>query len=376
MKLPEISIPPGEIDSVLKAYRYPCRFILQPGDYTTRGIWNFLTNFDCCMLPPQSELIGAGSQLTTLRLFNPVTSTVGSGIYPQYAILTGGNRSSGSNVIQSSRMKISGLTIDCNYNMPVIGIHLWTTNAIVEDVVVTRVGGDWNTKWEGFGILINNSGNVNQIDGGHVVRNCKVYVESGAYVTGLYIGCLQRKIPLEHSLIENCKVLCYEDGPLPHAAYGINSQLTLKNCEAYGFDHAIFNDTGNTYNVLITDSVFRKTGYSYMALRANESGWDRENIMTDNCFIEFDSVKSDHIALLVCDDQSPTKDKAFIKNVLIKNCVVTNKTTKTFYLGSINGKNFSNIGLQKNILPSKNSGPVIANLAKDFFWVDRDSTLM
>ena len=93
MKLPEITIPPGEIDTVLKAYRYPCRFILQPGEYTTKGIWNFLNDFDCCMLPPQSELIGAGSQTTILKLSNPVTSIIsGSGIYPQYAVLTGGNK--------------------------------------------------------------------------------------------------------------------------------------------------------------------------------------------------------------------------------------------------------------------------------------------
>jgi hypothetical protein len=376
MKLLEVTIPPGDIDNVLKAYRVPCRFILQPGDYTTRGIWNFLTNFDCCMLPPQSELIGAGSQLTNLKLSNPVMSTAGSGIYPQYAVLTGGNRISGSNVLPASRTKVSGLTIDCAYNMPTIGLQLWTSNAIVEDVIVNNVWGNRDTNWEGFGILINNSGNPNQIDGGHVVRNCKVYVKSGAYATGLYVGCVQRKTPLEHSVVENCKVLSYEDGSLPHAAYGINSQLTIKNCESYGFNHVIFNDTSDTYNTLINDCVFRKTGYAYMALRANKSGWHRENVITNNCIIEFDSVSSDHVALLVCDDQSPTKDQSFIKNILIKNSIITNKTEQTFYLGSINGKNFLNIGLISNILPLKNSGAVIVTPSEKFYWIDRDNTLM
>lgn len=373
MKLPEISIPPGEIDNVLKAYRYPCRFILQPGDYTTRGIWNFITNFDGCMLPPQSELIGAGSQVTTLKLLNPVTSTAGSGLYPQYAVLTGGNRISGSNVLPATRSKVTGLTIDCTYNMPIIGLQLWTTNATVEDVVVTNVWGDWNTTWEGFGILINNSGNINKIDGGHSIKNCKVYVKAGAYATGLYVGCVERSVPLEHSVVENCKVLCYDIGVLPHAAYGINSQTTIKNCESYGFDYAIFNDTGNSKNTFILDSVFRKIGYSYIALRANHSGWYRENIITDNCLIEFDSVKSDHAAVVVCDDQSSTKDKAFIKNILLKDNVIINKTNKTFYLGSINGINFSNIGFQKNILPTKNAGAVITTVANQTAWVDQDN---
>ena len=112
-----------------------------------------------------------------------------------------------------------------------------------------------------------------------------------------------------------------------------------------------------------------------MALRANRSGWSRENVITSNCIMEFESAKSDHVALLVCDDQSPTKDQAFIKNILIRDSIVVNKTNKTFYYGSINGKNFMNVGLIRNVLPAKNANVVIASPAQKSSWIDKDNIL-
>lgn len=375
-RLPEIIIPPGQIDDILKSYRYPCRFILQAGEYTTRGIWNFLTNFDCCMLPPQSELIGPGSHLTTLKLSNVVKSVNSSGIYPQYAVLTGGNRSKGSNVLPSSQIKVSGLTIDCDNSMPTIGLHLWTSNAIVSDVIIKNVLGDFKTNWEGFGILINNSGNDNnECDGGHLIKDSKIYVKAGAYVTGLYVGCSRRTCPLEHSLVDNCKIMCYGNDTAPHAAFGINSHLTIRNCEVYGFNHAIFNDTGDTHDTFIINSIFKNIRYGYLVLRANSSGWDRTNIISTNCIIEFNKVDSDHAVLLVCDDQSPTKNKSRMKNITISDSIVTNKSNKTFYYGSLNGELFSNISLQRNILPDNNMGVVIASLATSSMWIFKDNVL-
>lgn len=376
MKLPEISIPPGQIDDYLKNYRYPCRFILQKGRYTTRGIWNFLPNFDGCMLPPGSELIGEGSSLTQLELFNTVNTVNGtSALYN--TVLTAGNRTTGSKVSPANYCNISGITIECDSNLPTTGIQVWSSNVTMEDVVVKNIQGDFSSRMEGFGILINNSGNENEFDGGHVLRDCKVYSKPNAYVNGIYVGCLKRNVPLETSIVENCKALCYSTTPISncHTAFGINSNLILNNCESYGFENVIFNDTGDTYNVQINNSVFRNVGYSFITLRANDTGWNRQNIKATNCFVEFSNTKYDHVAVLVCDDQSPTKDKSTMKNIIVDNSILENKTGKKFYYGSINGKYFQYIGIKNSILPRSNLGVVIAGQSSGSMWIDNQNTL-
>lgn len=370
MKLPEILIPPGQIDDYLKNYRYPCRFVLQKGSYTTRGIWNFFPNFDGCMISPGSELVGQGSSLTSLELYNTVNFV--NGKPAEYnTLLTAGNRSSSSKVSSASHAKIQGMTLNCESSLPVIGIQSWSSNVVVEDVVVKNIWGHFPTRMEGFGILINNSGKENEFDGGHIIRDCKVYSKPNSYVTGIYVGCLKRNIPLEMSLIENCKSLCYSSVTSScHAAYGINSNVTLNNCESYGFENAIFNDTGDTYNVQINNSMFSNTGYSFISLRANSSGWNRRNIKATNCIVEFNNTKYDHVAALICDDQSVTKDQSTMTNILAEYCIFENKTSAKFYCGSINGKNFKNIGIKNSVLPKNNMGVVITNTASGSSWVE------
>lgn len=373
---PEITIPPGQIDDYLKRYRYPCRFILDSGIYTTKGIWNFFPNFDGCMLPPGAELIGQGSSLTEIRFQNTVNTV--NGVSAQYHnMLTAGNRTSGSKVLPADDCKIVGITLNCESNLPTIGIQAWTSHAHIEDVIVKNIWGNVNSKMEGFGILINNSGNETNFDGGHVIRDCKVYTKPDAYVTAIYVGCLKRKIPLETSIIENCKALCYfsTGSKHSHAAFGMNSSLIMNGCESSGFNNVIFNDTGNTENVQINNGVFQNVGYAYMALRANQSGWIRKNIKTKNCLVEFSNTRYDHVAVLVCDDQSSTKNMAMMKNIIIDDCIIQNNTNANFYYGSINGSLFKNIGIKNSILPKSNLGVVIAGPSTSSVWIDEQNIL-
>lgn len=376
MKLPEISIPPGQIDDYLKNYRYPCRFILQNGKYTTRGIWNFFPNFDGCMLPPGSELIGQGSALTQLELSNTV-NVVNNQNALYHTVLTAGNRTAGSKVLPANYCRISGITIECECKLPVIGIQIWSSNVTMEDVVVKNIQGDFPSRMEGFGILVNNSGTENEFDGGHILRDCKVYSKPNSYVTAIYVGCLKRKIPLETSVIENCKSLCYfsTGNSHSHAAFGINSNLIMNNCESCGFDNVVFNDTGDTENVQINNGMFKNVGYAFVVLRANDSGFHRQNIKATNCFMEFSNSKHDHVAVLICDDQSPIKNKSIMRNIIIDGAVIENKTGKNFYYGSINGKNFQHIGIKNSILPKTNSGIVIAGQSSGSMWIDTQNIL-
>lgn len=375
MRLPEISIPPGQIDDYLKNYRYPCRFILQPGEYTTRGIWNFNPNFDCCMIPPQSELVGAGSNLTLLRFKDTVVNINGKPA-KYHTLLTAGNRTPGSNVKPATYGKISGITLDCKTNLPVIGIQAWSSNIIIDDVIVKNIWGDWKTLWEGFGILINNSGNNNGFDGGHTIKDCRVYVLENAYANGIYIGCkLRDSSVLQTSVVTNCKSLCYDGVRNAGVGFGINSNTIFTSIEVDGFKNALFNDTGTTKNVIITNSVFKNISYGFLVLRAYDNGWDRQNIVVNNCNIQFSNVVSDHVALLVCDDTSPTKNKSTMKNIFVNDSIVTNDSKSTFYYGSINGSLFSNIGIQRNVLPKLNSGVVIAGQSTPNMWIDNQNIL-
>jgi hypothetical protein len=322
------------------------------------------------MLPPGSELIGAGSSLTTLELFNSVNSVDGESA-KYHTVLTGGNRTSGSKVSSANHLKIEGITLECESNLPTIGIQVWTSNAVIQDVIVKNISGNFSTKMEGFGILVNNSGNVNEFDGGHIVRDCKVYSKENSYVTGIYVGCLRRNVPLETSLIENCKSLCYSSSLSNcHAAFGINSNLIVNHCESYGFENVFFNDTGDSYDVQINNGVFRKIGYSFLCLRANYLGWNRKNIKANNCFIQFSDVKYDHVAVVICDDQSPTKDKAKMSNIYVDNSIIENFSGKKFYYGSINGKFIKNVGITNSVLPSVNLGAVIATPATSSGWIN------
>lgn len=373
---PDIIIPPGQIDDFLKRYRNPCRFILGSGTYTTRGIWNFFPNFDGCMLPPGAELIGAGSQLTELKFQNTV-NTVNNSPAQYHNLLTAGNRTSGSKVSPANFCKISGITLDCETNLPTIGIQVWSSNVIIEDVIVKNISGTFKTRMEGFGILVNNSGNETDSDGGHVLRDCRVYTKQNSYVTAIYVGCLKRKNPLETSIIENCKSLCYfsSGSNHSHAAFGINSNLIMNNCESYGFDNVIFNDTGDSENVQINNGMFKNVGYAFMVLRANDSGWNRKNIKARNAFIQFSNVKYDHVAALVCDDQSSTKNMSTMKNIILENCIIENPTAASFYYGSVNGNRFEKIGIVDSILPKNNKGPVIAGNLSSSLWLDVNNIL-
>jgi len=375
MKLPEITIPVGQIDDYLKNYRYPCRFILQAGNYTTRGIWNFFPNFDGCMLPPGSELIGQGSNLTSLNLSNTV-NFVNNKPTKYHCVLTGGNRSEGSNVKPSIYNRISGLTLDCKTNLPVIGIQTWSSNVFIEDVIVNNIWGDWTSLWEGFGILLNNSGNNNGVDGGHTIRDCVVNILENAYANGIYVGCkLRDNAILQSSVVTNCKSLCYGNVKNAGVGFGINSNTILNFIEVNGFKNALFNDTGTTKNVLVTNSHFKNISYGFLVLRANSTGWDRKNIIVNNCNIQFANATSDHVALLICDDTSQTKDKAKIQNIFVNDSIVENDSGVTFYYGSINGSLFSNIGIQRNILPKTNAGVVIASPASSSMWIDNQNIL-
>jgi hypothetical protein len=292
-----IEIPPGEcIDPYLREFREPgTTFVLGVGEYTTRGCFDF-PEHDLCMLAPGTRLEGAGINSTILNGTDPVLEHEGKPT--GYAeILTGGARTTG----YSSSIVVKGLSIIAPSDITGVGLHLWTTQAVVEDVVVYNIFGDRNASSpvkEGFGILVNNSAELGGVDGGHRVLNCKVqlaYSDEENYATAIFVGCVSRG-PLLRSYIENCIVLAKD----AHAGYAFNDRTTIKDCEVVGCRRAVFVDTGP-----VRDSHIQGLDASRVAWALDLRGvGERRGItLTDSTF-DFRALDGWAQGILVSDDES------------------------------------------------------------------------
>lgn len=292
-----IEIPPGEcIDPYLREFREPgTTFVLGVGEYTTRGCFDF-PEHDLCMLAPECRLMGAGSGSTTLDGTQP---TMAHGGKPTgYAeILTGGARTTG----ESNSIVIQGLSVISPDRTTSVGVHLWTTQGIVEDVLPYNVFGDRGAAGpvkEGFGILINNSAESPGADGGHRISNCRAALAATDienYTTAIFVGCVSRG-SLLRSYVENCVVLAHD----AHAGFAFNDRTTIKNCEVVGCRRAVFVDTGP-----IRDSHINGLDASRVAWALDLRGvGERRGItLTDSTF-DFRALDGWAQGILVSDDES------------------------------------------------------------------------
>ena len=237
--MPTIHIPPGPIDQWLRTYRDPgTEFRLGHGHYTTRGAWAF-EQHDCCMVAPGCALIGSGPS-TTIHCETPDLSVAGkTAVYLE--ALTGGSRSG-----ESESVRFEGFRLETKSPVPVVGVHTWSSRAIIRSVRVDGIWGDRNRPApnEGFGLIANNCGAPcsDLVDGGNLIEDCEVHVY-GQYVTGCYCGIVERAgCALTASVVRRVRV--FSTGTESHAGYGINDRTHIEDCESHGFRRAVFSDTG------------------------------------------------------------------------------------------------------------------------------------
>ena len=295
-----IEIPPGEsIDRYLRDFRDPgTTFVLGAGEYTTAGCFDF-PEHDLCMLAPECQMVGAGSGKTFLVGYGIETKHEGKPT--GYAeILTGGARTRN----YSESIYVRGLSVFADSGMPCVGLHLWSSRAYVDDVRAEDLHGYRDHAGpvkEAFGILINNSAGKPSADGGHLVRNCAVYLDpadSENYTTAIFIGCVKRTgSPLLRSAGIGCLAVADGDG---HAAFAMNDRTTFIDCESVGFRRAVFVDTGP-----IRDSHI-------LRMDATECGWaldlrgsgERRGITLQDSSFAFRDIDGWAQGLLVSDDDS------------------------------------------------------------------------
>lgn len=248
-----ITIPPGSIDHHLRTYRQAgTRFVLESGEYTTQGTFAFAEH-DLCMIPPGCALIGAGRHQTTIRVVSPVMEHEGKATR-YYEALTGGARTASNSV----NLQVQGFTLDLDPTVPCVGIHLWTSGALVRDVVVQGVFGSRTHSGpvkEGFGILVNNAARQS-VDGGHQIEDCAVLPavapnDGENYCTGIYVGAVNRAMSrMLPSFVRACSVV--GDGiSMTHAAFAANALTTFDQCYAHRVARAFFCDTGRVNDIVV-----------------------------------------------------------------------------------------------------------------------------
>jgi len=241
----------------------------------------------------------------------------------------------GARVGQSDHLRVEGITLDCTCNLPVRGLHVYSSRAQIRDVRVTNIWGDWVTREEGFGILVNNSPK-SVINGGHVIEECRVeQVRPGAYMNGIYCGVEDSNVPIELSHVSRCWV----SSPIPasgkrsHAAYAANHRTRFVGCHAEGFDRWFFCDTNDVSDVNI-DGCTGTFSYCAIDLPGFPSNRNpirkRSNIRIVNSTFDCARPSDNHAILLLAQDTSPTSDVIQIEDILVDGCVVQSAPTQFF----------------------------------------------
>ncbi|MBL9128516.1 MAG: hypothetical protein JNL97_12755 [Verrucomicrobiales bacterium] len=133
--------------------------------------------------------------------------------------------------------------------IPVVGVHVWSSQARIRNVIVSGVFGNRAHEGpakEGFGILINN-GSGSRFDGGHLVEGCRVHMafrDGENYSTGIFVGSvLQAGVTMYYSTVRSCSV-GIDTGAVGHAAYAANAMTRILDSEAHHVVRAFFCDTG------------------------------------------------------------------------------------------------------------------------------------
>jgi len=309
-----IHLAPGEIDAALRTHRLPgTRFVLEPGIYTTRGGFGF-SELDLCMLAPNCEIIGAGAALTKIRLVDPVVTHNNSPT--QYVeVLTGGARTKGG----SEHLAMSGFTLDLTgTTVPTVGVHLWTSRAVIRDVRVVGVMGSRThpgSVKEGFGILVN-SANTGDFDGGHKVEDCAVHLaptEGENYTTALFVGCPRGSRPLLRSTV--LRSVCVAKGG--HAAFAANDHTDIIDCQAHGFIRCFFCDTGPIREITLR-RMFADDVQWAMDVRVGSPGDERRGIVVEDSTFVFWAPDGQWVQAVLAADEAvpagtPLDDIEFIR---------------------------------------------------------------
>lgn len=372
-----IRIPAGRsLDPYLHLHRDPTHFLLEPGEYTTRGAWGFVGGEDVCMVPAGSILEGAGSNRTLVRLDQPL-ALPGSGYLEA---LTGGSRSGAS-----PSLTLSGFTLDVSVSpTPVVALHLWSDEPSVHDVSVLGVWGDRTpaapgSPCEGFGILVNRAGSSRR-DGGGLVRSCHVQarvhpLDSNRenYTCAIYLGIVrQRTVPCLRSRVTGCRAGGPRTGSV-HAAFAANDFTEVDDCSCDdSFIRGWFGDTSGGEDIRISGCDFEST-YAAVDLESGRADWAWRKVSLNDCRLSLAGhPTADHVVGMVLEDLTSSRPQAGtlaeFRSIRLTRCRLVNRSGNRGFLAGLSAARTSDCGLTDCQLVGRWDPPVRANgVAADAF---------
>lgn len=352
-----LHIEPGaSIDTFLRAHRSATRFLLSPGVYRSRGSFAF-ADLDHSMLAPGCELIGAGSDVTTLVVGDDAVPCGGA----QLECLTAGSRSSASETI-----RVRGLTVQpgdstrTREDLGIVGLHVWSDRCEISDIVASRItgirgsktGGDPGPSREGFGLLVNRPGKPAR-PGGSRINQVRVELLTDAvkktehYVCACYVGVVD---PAEPSLVDDVVVTNLSGTPA-HAGFGVNGGVVGTRWRNVGrWNRGVFCDVTGGVGTHVSNSVLRAEWVGIEFRGGAEAKW-RDMVVSGSHLTLAPVGDAGWGAVLVLADDTAGKASADFECVQVRDSVIRGESENVrhgFYCGTLDTRSARSCGLFGN----------------------------
>ena len=343
--------PFTDLTDLFRQNRCNTRFVLKAGKYTCQSLRSF-QDLDWCVLGNDCELIGAGSDATSIEMEDPSEDQVSPS---QIEWLTAGSRLGNSHY-----STVMGLTVIIPIYYPEpkavtghVGVHIWSDRCQVGDLRILNVSGAREKSGapssEGFGLLVNQSG-VPAVVGGSEINGVRVFnaitKRDENYVCAVYVGY---KTPKLRSNLRNVEIANTGTKPA-HAALGVNGMVSASGIRASGkWNRGIYCDVTGGSCTTISDSDFEVERVGIEFRGGADVRW--ENITVSGSRFRIAPRGGAYGALLVLADDSQAKNAAEFESVVASGCVVycdpDPSTATDFYTGSLDSSKVSRCGLHQ-----------------------------
>ncbi len=338
-----------DFDNVFKKhYGTPTNFKLYPGNYYTKGTWNFKEQ-GYCYFSSYSSIEGFSSDTTVIHLSNDAIFEPDGVSRKDTNLFWVGEMG-----LNNTNMSVKNITFHghCETFGPskyIGGLRVFGNNSIVDNVIIRGIRGSFSDKHESFGIstINNSSGTWQGYDGGTIVTNCVVTdVPPYSYISAFSHGYRSLGRPILPSSFINCKAFLTLDN---HFAYSGCCQTTVRDCYCDGANYAIYNDTDDVNGWLIDGNTFN-IQYCGIFIASTQPNMPRCNIKVINNTFKYGSKKpTSYIGLAILDSTTITQ----CSNIVIEGntFITTLPDPNRFTIASISSPKLKSSRVTNNIVP-------------------------
>jgi hypothetical protein len=274
-----------EFDSLLETEGIRT-FRLGPGVFLTRGAWAHPGN---CILPTGGSVIGAGMDLTTIKLDPGALFTdLDGGVHPDTRVLIMGLLDQNNGGFECSDLTLDGNMSAFDASRVMAGLWVWGNACIIRNVRVRHIRGDRARNLECFGIHLNNAapvGSWGADDGGSLIQDCIVedVPPTDTYISAFYAGYDRYERTILPTVVERCQAILTAGN---QTCFSANCNTTFRDCTGSGSVYGFYNDTGtvevlNIENCHISDV---RVGLSVKSTNPKPGFWKNSIMVTGSDF--------------------------------------------------------------------------------------------